>query len=147
MWILWNTMHQEYREIKYRHELRNALPSSRTHRQIEAQKKWCEFGGVDHTVMTDEIIRANPIFISNWKFILSQLACTQHIDLSPHLKSVSSMLQERSGVALGEMEHIFPKVDRALIWSSIFTLTHRGCLKAALDKQPLNASIKFEIVQ
>src|ERR1043165_479753 len=42
MWILLDTGHQEYREVKYRRELLDATPGSRIYRQLQAQKKWCE---------------------------------------------------------------------------------------------------------
>lgn len=140
MWILWDTRSQEYREIKYRQELLNASTDSRIYRQIEAQKKWCELDRVNHTVMTDEVIRANPIFLSNWKFILSSMASTQCADLSPHIENINSMLIRRGTCTLREIENSFPTVDRCLTRASIFILIHRGHLKAPLDMQPLTAS-------
>src|SRR4051812_23157003 len=132
MWILWNTQGQEYREIKYKQELLNATSDSRIYRQLQAQKKWCELDRVNHTVMTDEVIRANPILLSNWKFILSNLASTQHIDLSSHIEGISSMLIRSGSNTLRGIESSFPTVDRALIRASTFTLIHRGQLKAPL---------------
>jgi hypothetical protein len=145
IWILWDTQHQEYREIKYRHELLNAPLDSRIHRQIQAQKKWCEIDRATHTVMTDEVIRANPILLSNWKFILSNLACTQYENLSSHLENVRSMLMRSDSKTLQEIENSFPAIDRCLIRASIFTLIHSGHLKAPLDVQPLNVSTQIDI--
>jgi len=86
MWILWDTNCQEYREVKYQHELLRATPGSRTDRQIQAQKKWCELCKVGHRVITDEVIRACPLFLVNWKSILGHLACTQQIDLRTNIE-------------------------------------------------------------
>jgi hypothetical protein len=146
MWLLWDTERQEYREIKYKHELLNATSDSRIYRQLQAQKKWCELDKVDHTIMTDEVIRANPTFLSNWKFILSNLACTQYINLSSHIENIYSMLVSSGSITLKGIENSFPTIDRALIWASIFTLIHRGHLKAPLDAQPINASIQIGVM-
>jgi len=146
MWILWDTLQQEYREIKYQQELLNAPLESRINRQIQAQKKWCETDRVNHIVMTDKVIRANPIFLSNWKFILSNLACTQYVDLSSHIENVRSLLIKSGNTTLRAIESSFPTVDRYLIRASIFTLIHRGHLKAPLDVLPLTASTQIDVV-
>ncbi|HEY0321393.1 MAG TPA: TnsA endonuclease N-terminal domain-containing protein [Pyrinomonadaceae bacterium] len=146
MWILWDTNAQEYREVKYLHDLLHADPNSRIHRQIQAQKKWCTLSNAKHSIMTDEVIRANPIFLSNWKFILSTLACTQNIDLSLHIENISSTIKRCGGETLRNIERLFPKIDRTLVMASVFTLLHRGLLKASLDNHPLNASTKIDIV-
>jgi hypothetical protein len=147
MWILWDSGRQEYREVKYRHELQNAVMGSRVRRQIEAQKKWCEIDRVDHTIMTDELIRANPIFLANWKIILSHLACTQAIDYRSHIESVEFLLQKNGGSTLRDIERSFTNADRTLIRASVFSLIHRGHLKASLDAHPLDALTKIEVVQ
>jgi hypothetical protein len=146
MWILWETDRQEYREVKYLHELLRATPGSRTHRQIEAQKKWCELCKVDHTVITDELIRACPLLLSNWKVILSHLACTQQIELRTHIDNIGSWLLNTGGGSLKEIEASFPHVDRSLVRSSVFTLLHGGQLRAPLDVKPLNTSTLFDVV-
>lgn len=145
MWIFWETQVQEYREIKYRDEIEKAFPNSRIFRQIQAQKKWCDLAGVKHNVMTEDVIRSNPLFLSNWKFILSSLSCTQDVDLSAHIENVSSLLV-KSSMTLRGIENSFPTVDRSLIRASVFTLIHRGHLKAPLDVLPLNASTRIEVM-
>lgn len=146
MWVLWDNQSQEYREIKYRHELFKAPRESRIYRQIQAQKKWCELDGANYTVMTDEVIRANPIFLSNWKFILSNLASVRDINLSVHITNVNSLLMRNGSRSLREIESSFPAVDRSMIRASIFTLIHRGNLTAPLDAQPVNASTQIDVV-
>jgi hypothetical protein len=146
MWILWDTNCQEYLEIKYRRELLNLNPNSRVYRQIQAQKKWCDVTRRNHRVVTDEVIRAKPVFLSNWKFILSTLACTQNIDLNSHIENISYIVKRCGGGTLREIERLFPKIDRTLVMASVFTLLHCGLLKAPLDNQPLNASTKMDIV-
>jgi hypothetical protein len=146
MWILWDKQSQEYREIKYQRELLKAIPGSRIYRQIQAQKKWCELDGFTHTVMTDEVIRGNSILLSNWKLILSNLACMQDINLSVHITNVSSLLMGSGSKTVREIENSFPAVDRSLIRASIFTLIHRGSLRAPLDVQPISASTQIEVV-
>jgi hypothetical protein len=146
MWILLHTGHQEYREVKYQEELLKATPGSRIYRQIQAQKKWCELDKVDYTIMVDAVIRANPMFLSNWKFILSNLAGTQCIDLSAHIENVGSMLTKNGSSTLRGIEESFLTVDRCLIRAAVFTLIHRGYLTAPLDVQQLNVSTQIDIV-
>lgn len=146
MWVLWETLLQEYREVKYSHQLMSATPDSRIFRQIQAQKRWCALNGVEHTVMDEAKIRTNPLLLSNWKFILSSLACTQDVDLSTHIENVGSMLTRSGSGTLCEIENSFPAIDRCLTRASIFTLIHRGLLKAPLDVQKLNASTLVEVV-
>lgn len=146
MWVLWETQDEEYREIKYRDQVEKATPDSRIFRQIRAQEKWCEIDRSKHTVMDERVIRANPIFLSNWKFILSSLACTQDVNLSSHIENVRSMLMSSGGRALREIENSFHTVDRSLIRAAIFTLLHQGWLKAPLDVQLLNSSTQVEVM-
>lgn len=146
MWILWVTDDQEYREVKYLDELLQAAPNSRIDRQIQVQKKWCALQNAVHSVMTDDVIRANPLLLSNWKFILRTLACTQSIDLSPHIENISNAIKRRGGGTLREIEQSVPGLDRTLVRASVFTLLHRGLLRAPLDKQPLTASTRVDNV-
>jgi hypothetical protein len=146
MWLLWDTNEQEYRGVKYLCDLSQADLNSRIHRQIQAQEKWCALSNVKHLTITDEVIRANPVSLSNWKFILSTLACTQDIDLGSHIENISRVVKSRGGGTLQEIERLFPKIDRTLVMASVFTLLHRGLLKASLDNQYLNASTKIDVV-
>lgn len=146
MWVFWETQQQEYREVKYRYQLLKTPPDSRISRQIQAQKKWCHLARVNYTVMTDEVIRANLVLLSNWKLILSSLACMQDVDLSAHIESVRSLLVRSGSRTLRGIEESFPAVDRCLIRAAVFTLLHRGHLYAPLDKHPLNASTQMDLV-
>lgn len=145
MWVLWEAGRQEYREVKYLRELLRATLGSRTHRQIEAQKKWCGLCKIDHTVMTDEVIRACPLLLSNWKFILSHLACTQQFNLKIYIDDIGSWFLNTGGGTLKEIEASFPHVDQSLVRSAVFTLLHSGRLRAPLGVKPLNTSTLFDI--
>lgn len=146
MWILWVTNEQEYREVKDLKELLEASPNSRIDRQIQAQKKWCALQNVKHLVMTNDVIQANPLFLSNWKLMLSTLACTQSIDLSPQIENISYAVKSRGGGTLREIEQSVPGIDRTLVMASVFTLIHRGLLRAPLDKQSLTASTRVDMM-
>jgi hypothetical protein len=146
MWILWHNNDQEYREVKYLSELLQAAPNSRIDRQIKAQKMWCALQNNKHSVMTDDVIRANPLFLSNWKSILSTLASTQDIDLSPHIENISYAVAKRGGGTLREIEQSVPGMDRTLVMASVFTLIQRGLLKAPLDTQSLTTSTRVDNV-
>jgi hypothetical protein len=147
MWILWDSMLQEYRAVRYMKDLSCPDRSSRINQEIEAQKLWCQLGGVRHSVVTDETVRANLIYIENWKIILSHLAAAQDIDLRPQINEVIAMLASEGGRHLREIEASFPNTDRSLTRAAIFALLHSGRLRAPLDNVPLTASLPVEIAR
>jgi hypothetical protein len=93
MWIKWNSGAEEFREVKFNEEIFSANPKSRVARQIEAQKRWCELKGINHVVATEEVIRANPIYLLNCKFIMRHLGSTRHLDLSPYSERIQVALK------------------------------------------------------
>lgn len=147
MWILWDSMLQEYRAVRYKKDLSRGNGSSRINQEIEAQKLWCHLGGVRHSVVTDETVRANLTYLENWKIILSHLAAAQAIDLGPQINEIIAMLASEGGRQLRQIEASFPDTDRSFTRAAIFALLHSGRLRAPLDRVPLTASLPVEIAR
>lgn len=145
MWILWDSMLQEYRAVRCLKDLSRANGGSRISRELEAQKLWCQLEGVCHSVLTEETIRANLTYLENWKIILSHLAAAQNIDLRPQLNEIIAMLVSEGGRHLRQIEASFPNTDRLLTRAAIFFLLHSGRLRAPLDRVTLTASMPVEI--
>jgi hypothetical protein len=130
MWVRWKGGREEFREIKYKSDLNKTLANSRCIRQVEAQMRWCELQNKNYKVITDETIRANPTYLSNWKLILQHLAYVQDIDLKPYLHQIVLKLSLKGESTIVEIEKALPDIEPSLVRSSIFTLLHLGELSA-----------------
>jgi hypothetical protein len=102
-WIQWPDGSEEYREVKYSRDLQDG---SRALRQIEAQRTGCELHGFKHMVVTEQIIRANPIYLENWKLILRHLAMTSGIDVGPITKVVIRLLLNVGRATIAVIEKV-----------------------------------------
>lgn len=141
-WIHYEDDTEEYREVKYSHDLQN---SPRAIRQIDAQRTWCELHGFKHVVATEQTIRANPIELENWKMILHYLAMTSSIDLLSITKKVMRLLTSVRRITIAALEQAFNELDRILVRAAIFTLLHQHWAKAPLDTQRLTHSTTVEV--
>jgi len=143
-WIHWEDGTEEYREVKYRRELEEG---SRALRQIDAQRRWCALHGFKHVVVTEEIVRANPLYLENWKLILGHLAMTSRIELNPIMHAVIRLLRAAGRATVAAIEKACARWDRILVRAAIFTLLHNHFAKAALDTEPFSQSLYVEVAQ
>jgi hypothetical protein len=144
LWIHWDDGTEEYREVKYSHELGDG---ARAIRQVEAQRTWCELHGFKHEVVTEKIIRANPLYLENWKLILRHLAMTSRIDIGPITKVVTRFLLKVGRATVAMIERACASWDQVLVRSAIFSLLHNHFAKASLDSQPFSRSLYVEVNQ
>ena len=70
VWVLYKDGREEFQEVKYKSELEDKNPDSRSRKQIERQKKWCRVNHYEHTVRTEKDIFIEEYYIDN----LSHLA-------------------------------------------------------------------------
>lgn len=142
-WIHWDDGTEEYREVKYSRDLEDP----RAARQIEAQRTWCELHGFKHEVVTEQIIRANPLYLENWKLILRHLAMTARIDIGPITKVVVRFLLKVGRATVAVIERACARWDQVLVRAAIFSLLHSHFAKASLDSQPFSRSLYVEVNQ
>lgn len=140
-WIHWDDGTEEYREVKYSQELNGY----RAMRQIEAQRTWCELHGFKYVVVTEQTIRANVIYLENWKLILGHLAMTSRIDLGPVTRVVVRFLLAVGRATVGVIEKACARWDRLLVRAAIFTLLHSHFAKASLESQAFSRSLYVEV--
>src|SRR5258708_3486074 len=110
-WVKWKCGCEEFREIKYEDQLTS---SARVSRQVEAQKKWTELCSFRYSIFTETLIRANPLYLVNWKRILSQLGATHRFDLTIYCDAVMFVLC-KAGLQLGELERQLRPLDSMLV--------------------------------
>jgi hypothetical protein len=141
-WIQWDDGTEEYREVKYSQDLQSG---SRALRQIEAQQLFCRLHGFKHVVSTEETIRANPLYLDNWKRILNHLGMTSSIDLRSISNKLVRILRSLGRCSIAALESALSAFDPVLVRASIYQLIHRGYLTAPLDSQQLTASLFVEV--
>jgi len=139
IWLLYATGEEEFREVKYRAQLRDP----RVIRQLEAQKHWCRTDQTPHKVFDEHKIRASRLFLSNWKAILSMLTAGHDLKLTTYCFEILSLLEE-SPRTLGQLEDLFPRVESGLIRVATFRLLHTGNATASLHQQQLNRNLLIE---
>jgi hypothetical protein len=141
-WIHWQDGSEEYREVKYSKDLEKG---SRACRQIEAQQKFCELQGFKHVVATEKNIRANSLYLENWKTILHDLAMVAAIDLASLSKQVVEFLHTSQRSTIATIFAAFTVYDRVLVQAAVYSLIHQHILSAALDSQILSPSLCVEV--
>ena len=146
MWIRRKSGIEEFREIKFHEELFSANSKSRIVRQIEAQKKWCDLKGISYTVVTEKVIRADPVYLLNCKLILRHLGMTRHLSLALYSERIRVAFKQLNICSLGELENYFPDDESQIIRSAIFDLIISGQIKASLHDESFDKNTKLEIV-
>lgn len=142
-WIQYMDYEEEYWEIKYYSQIISA--DGRLARQIEAQRTWCEQHAFKYVLLTDLVIRGNPIYLENWKTVLRLLAMTADINLEPVTKRIVRILLRVREVAINNIERIMIDVDRTLVRAALYLMLHRGELDAPLDREVLTPSMRVKL--
>jgi hypothetical protein len=143
-WIHWPDGSEEYREVKLTSDL---VPGSRALVQIEAQKTFCRLHGFKHTVATEKTIRANPLYLDNWKRILTHLGMTSTIDLRPITKRLVRLLRTVRRCRMSTLESALAAFDPVLVRAAMYTLIHRREATADLKNEVLGPSLYLEVVE
>lgn len=144
-WIKWKCGCEELREIKYQDQLTG---SARVTRQLEAQMRWTQLYSFRYSIVTEEVIRADPIRLANWKRILCQLATTHRVDLAKYTDAAVTLMLKSGPLRLSEIESRLLPLDRMWARSAIFKLIHAGRVAAAsLDTKPLDGGTLMEVTE
>ncbi len=144
-WLRWQCGCEELEEVKYQNQLES---SARVIRQLEAQRKWTELHSFRYTILTEAIIRAHPIRLTNWKRILAQLGATQSVDLVRPAEAVNALLLKAGRLPLHEIELRLRPLDSMFVRSAVFKLIHAGKADAeSLDREPLDGSTLVEVTE
>jgi hypothetical protein len=145
MWLRWREGHEELREVKYKDHVAN---SSRASRQLEAQATWTSLVSFPYSVMTEDVIRANPIFLANWKRILCYLGTTSRANVTRELDQVRSLLAKFGPMPMVEIERRLSQLDCMLVRTAIFTLIHAGETRAlGIEERSLDGFTLVEEVR
>ncbi|MGZ0041361.1 TnsA endonuclease N-terminal domain-containing protein [Paenibacillus ottowii] len=130
MWVQMKNGTVKCCEVKYESELNPENPrNSRTLKQIEAQKIWCDNNGILHEIVTDKDLRKNHLELENRLKIISvvknnaQPKCTEEI--------IKILTSERLSLkTLTEQSNIpFKDIHDACIW-----LFYRGIIDVNIDE-------------
>jgi|SRR5882672_4093458 len=145
MWLKWQDGQEELREVKYKDQLHG---SPRAHRQLEAQATWASLVSFRYSVVTEEVIRANPIFLANWKRILSYLGPRSRGDIRREIDQVKSLLAKFGMMPIGQIESRLSHLDCMLVRTALYLLIHSGGARAlGLDTQKLDGFTLVEEVR
>lgn len=134
---------EQVREIKYRHDVERQLVNDRRSRQLLAQTSWSQLTGADYQVLTEDMIRANPLHLNNWNRILAHLASVSTLDLRPHEISIQPILRQRPVWQLADIVQACRPLTPDLVQAIVFTLLHRGDLTAPLATTPLDGHLEM----
>lgn len=134
---------EELEEVKYKDQLES---SARVRRQLEAQRKWTDLHSFRYRILTEEVIRAHPVRLANWKRMLSQLGATNRVNLDPQTDAVTGLILKAGRLPLSEIELRLRPLDSMLVRTAVFKLIHAGKADAQfLDSKPLDGSTLVEV--
>ena len=144
--ILWWSGKEEYRETKYRKDLESAIPDSRVDRQIAVQTAWCSFQRAAYSIVTEEIVMANPIYLEGLRQMQAQLTSTRHLDLSSLQDRIHRLLRFEGPRRLREIEESFTNIDISHVRAATFGLIHAGRAAADIETKLLCGSTAVEAI-
>lgn len=145
MWVQWKDGSEQYRELKYAKDIARADNKPFLRRQLAIQESWCKRHGVEHLVITDELVHANKLLLRNWRLILSILANAKGIDLGKYQSTILSMIESEVRISIGNLQGKFVGTTETVFQAAIFDLIRRGLVKAPLEKAELSYVIPLEV--
>lgn len=140
MWLEFFDGAEEFREVKFRDQ----LADPRVKRQIEAEEFWCQRSRATFRLFDEVEIRANALYLANWKAILPCLAATRTLDLTGLSANILQLLDNNGATTLTKINKWFPQVEALLVNAAIFRLIHSGKLTAPLAIEPFNSELLIE---
>ncbi|MDP2381568.1 MAG: hypothetical protein Q8N00_02060 [Nitrospirota bacterium] len=143
MFVRFRDGREEYQEIKYARDLERLEMNGQRTRQILGQETWCALAGANHRVVTDLVIRANPLYLTNWKCVLAHLASAARLNDVPERDNVISTIAGRSVWRLAELEQACFPLQPQMARLIVFQLLHQGEVVAPLDTCPLNGALEI----
>lgn len=144
-WIKWRGGREELLEVKYKDQLEGSL---RVKRQLEAQATWTTLISFPYSVVTEDAIRANPIFLANWKRILCHLGPRSRADLPRETDQVRGLLARFGLLPIAELERRLSHLDCALVRTALYKLVHAGKARAlGLETRSLDGFTLVEEVR
>jgi hypothetical protein len=145
MWLKFRDGHEELREVKYKDQLED---SPRAKRQLEAQATWTSLVSFRYSLVTEEVIRANPVFLANWKRILPYLGPRSRADLRRETDHIRSLLAKFVALPIGQIESKLSHLDCMLVRTALYKLIHAGQARAlGLDTRKLDGFTLVEEIR
>ncbi len=134
----------EYREVKYMSELAQREKCTRIMRQLTAQQRWAQVATTHYRIVTEQEIRQNRFFLTNWKRMIAHLAATAEESLETLEKQVMKAFEATAVWRLVELEQYCRPASPQLSRTAIYRLIHRGQLRAPLEESPLSKIIPIQ---
>jgi len=145
MWVQWKDGSEQYRELKYAKDIAQIDNRPFLRRQLAIQESWCKRHGVEHLVITDELVHANKLLLRNWRLILSILANAKGIDLGKYQHTILNMIESEGRISIGNLQGKFVGTTETIFQAAIFDLIRRGLVKAPLGEAELSYVIPLEV--
>lgn len=145
MWVQWKDGSEQYRELKYAKDIAHVDNKPFLRRQLAIQESWCKRHGVEHLVITDELVHANKLLLRNWRLILSILANAKGIDLGKYQHTILSMIESEGRISIGNLQGKFVGTTETIFQAAIFDLIRRGLVKAPLGEAELSYVIPLGV--
>lgn len=130
---------EEYREVKHVKDL--ASLDERGINQLAAQHTWASVCGRSYRIIDDTEIRANRIYLANWKHALSYVAQFQPVELQNALRVLRQLFDSSPRWILGELENRCAPLSKTLTRAAIVRLLQSGHITADLMQYPFNSAL------
>lgn len=147
MWVRFRDGTEEYREVKYKKDLTEEGGRQRVVRQLGVQQAWCSRHQVCHVVVNEAMILANPLFLENWRAIITHLTIHRGLTTSSIEPSIRRLLAASGPTSISELTKQFVGPSPLQIHTAAFRLLHRGAVSAPLATQPLSYRIALRCHQ
>lgn len=143
MWAQWRDGIEEYREIKYLKDMATIESNPDLRRQLDIQRAWCSRHKMAHAIFTEKQIFAKPLFLKNWKLVLSLLSSARVEQTALLEDRAQRLIADKGSMSLRDLLGHFPSDRVFTAQSAIFRLVHRGHLAAPLAERELTLGIEI----
>lgn len=132
--------------IKSTRQLLGLGNRSRLRREMAAQFVWASQHQIPYCVTTEQLIWANPHFLSNWIYILSFLRGDGLQRFDDDLgKRIVRSIAAGGPMSLYSILLIFSSESKSLVLSTLFKQLHSGLLAADLSHSRLTGKTIFKL--
>ncbi|MBP1931987.1 TnsA endonuclease N-terminal domain-containing protein [Ammoniphilus resinae] len=141
MWVQYKDSEEHFIEVKYSHELNPNNPSPKSQRAIRqttAQMLWCKQHGFQYSIMTEDSIRGNPIYLSNMKEIIPCVRMMKAtIETDEYL--LLRVLKGKNRMTFSELFHLLhTKITAQRLRNIIYWCIYHGKILSNADQIPFS---------
>lgn len=147
MWLKSKNGTETFVEIKYGAELNlsDKAFSSRSFKQVEQQRKWCNANGLNYEVRTEEFIYRNRLLLHNYKVLLPYINNRKRV-IETDRQRIYNIINSRKSINILNIESASTEIPQHRIRDALFNMIYEGIIGADLETKRLGKDTEVWLI-